>query len=71
MNFSMKFMRPKSDARRPPVPAALVDRGGRGRKSPAGPRMSPAVPLNSHPAEGVYHAINRSIVRPRYPEWLC
>ena len=29
MNFSMKFMRPKSDARRPPVPAALVCRGRR------------------------------------------
>ena len=24
MNFSMKFMRPKSDARRPPLPAALA-----------------------------------------------
>jgi len=27
VNFSMKFMRPKSDARRPPLPAALDCRG--------------------------------------------
>jgi len=26
VNFSMRFMRPKSDARRTPLPAALVDR---------------------------------------------
>ena len=35
MNLSMKFMQPKSDARRPPLPAAVVSRGTGGLQGKA------------------------------------